>query len=53
MKYEIKYNIWKVKYLVSYFWWKYHQDWSEQQEIKCFNNKKLLNIFIKDLTNLK
>lgn len=53
LNYDIKYNIWKVKYLVSYFWWKYYEDWSELWEIKCFNNKKLLNNFIKDLTNKK
>lgn len=49
-KYSIKYNVGKVKYLVSYHdGVKKHKDGSDFYDIKCFKNKIKLNKFVKEL----
>lgn len=50
MDYTIEYNIWKVKYLLSYNQNnKIHPDGSLFYDVKTFKNKKDLNIFIKKI----
>lgn len=49
MKYNIQYNIGKVKYLVNYCNDKKHNDGSDFYDIKCFKSKKKMNEFIKTL----
>ena len=48
-KYHIKYNIGKVKYLVSYHNGEKHNDKSDFYNIKIFKNKKQLSMFENEL----
>ena len=48
--YNISYNVGKVKYLVSFHdGIKVHKDNSPFYDIRCFKNKKKLNLFTKSL----
>jgi len=50
-KYQVHYNIGKVKYLVSYSdGTKQHADGSEFWDVKCFKSKEKMNLFIQSLT---
>jgi len=49
MEYNIKYNVGKVKYLVSYYTGKKHKDGSKFFDISTFKNKKKMNEFIDNL----
>lgn len=52
MKHNVTYNVGKVKYLVSYYdGIKRHKDGSEAWDVKLFSNKKLMNSFIKTISN--
>jgi hypothetical protein len=47
MKYNIQYNIGKVKYLVSWYEGvKKHKDGSEAWDVACFKSKVKMNQFI-------
>jgi len=51
--YNIKYNVGKAKYLVSFHdGIKKHNDGSDFYDVKIFKNKIKLNQFIKELTSL-
>ena len=49
LEYNIKYNVGKAKYLLSYYTGKKHKDGSNFFDIAIFKNKKKLNKFIEDL----
>jgi hypothetical protein len=50
MKYNIQYNVGKVKYLVSWYGGvRKHRDGSEAWDVACFNSKKRMNEFISKL----
>jgi len=49
--YNVKYNVGRVKYLVSYHVeGKKHNDGSNFYDIACFKNKTALNNFIKSIS---
>lgn len=49
-RFNLKFNVGKVKYLVSYHdGIKKHDDGGDFFDIACFKNKKKLNDFTKDL----
>lgn len=45
-EYNIQHWIGKAKYVLNYYTWKKHSDWSKFFDIAIFNNKKQLNKFI-------
>ena len=50
MKYNIQYNVGKVKYLVSWYdGFKKHKDGSEAWDVACFKSKLKMNEFISKL----
>jgi len=49
IEYNLKYNVGKAKYLLSYYTGKKHTDGSKFFDIKIFKNKKKLNEFLKEL----
>jgi len=52
-RFNVKYNVGKVKYLVSYHdGQKKHKDGSDFFDIATFKNKKKLEIFIKSLESV-
>jgi len=52
-RFNMKYNVGKVKYLVSYHdGQKKHKDGSDFFDIATFKNKKKLEIFIKSLESV-
>jgi len=49
-RFNLKHNVGKVKYLVSYHdGEKKHKDGSDFFDIACFKNKQKLNVFISSL----
>ena len=52
MKYNIQYNVGKVKYLVSWYdGVKKHKDGSDAWDVACFKSKAKMNQFISELTS--
>ena len=49
-RFNVKYNVGKIKYLVSFHnGKKKHKDGSDFFDVACFKNKQKLNAFINDL----
>jgi hypothetical protein len=46
LKIEEHYNVGKVKYLVSYYTGKKHDDGSDFYDVKAFSNKKFKDRFV-------
>ena len=53
MEIRITENVGKVKYLVSYYDGKKHQDGSKFFDVACFNNRKKMNEFVNSLNDRK
>lgn len=52
-EYNIKYNIGKCKYVVSYYTGEKHKDGSKFFDIAIFKNKIKMGLFIEELEGLK